>query len=106
MNFRPTVLGTPNPGAAAQGIAQLAVVAAGFSGGRATLWPGWPFSIALLVGGVAFIVACEAAISVKMPKKAVTTIVILSGFLISIPLLIYAAWLRAANSGLSWIPSP
>jgi hypothetical protein len=95
---------TPNPKAGTQGVVHLATVAFDMSRGTARLWPGWSVALALILGTFLAIGAVEAFIGARWPERQVTRTVTISGFLMMAPVLAYAAWLRAANGGFSWIP--
>lgn len=95
---------TPNPRAAAQAVFQLGILAFDFSHGTAYLWPGWVLFLAIAIGGIAFIAMVEAIITAAKPTNATTVTVAISGFLVVLPMLAYASWVRVANldHGLLW----
>lgn len=94
---------TPTPAAAGQGVIQLAILAYDFSLGKANLLPGGFLLFAFVVLGLGFILLIESLISAYRTETPVTTTVTVSGFLVTLPLLLYTAWLRTANSGLGWL---
>jgi hypothetical protein len=91
---------SPNPAAMVQGTIQLATVAHDFFGTRVHLWPGWISFLVMFAVGLGLIFATEALIVTGYPKKKVTITVAMSGALVTLPILMYASWLRSTNPAL------
>jgi hypothetical protein len=91
---------TPSFASFVQAASQFWVYAAVISHGLLARWPGLLFVLTWLVTAKVFISLIEAAIKKMFPARAVLTTISVSGFVVVVPICVYAAWIRLAN-GLS-----